>query len=87
MKSKNAKPLTIQEAEHILNVKNLPCSVCDAAPMSDAHHINQGQHFTVGTLQKLPSRSDARLARRAQDVEDQETRRTGRIEHHARQTS
>lgn len=47
MRTKNAKSLTAAERAHIERVKMLPCSVCDAAGPSDAHHINQGQHFTV----------------------------------------
>ena len=31
-------------------VKCLPCSVCDAPGPSAAHHIKQGQHFTVVAL-------------------------------------
>lgn len=52
MRSKNSKPLTGAEEAHIKAVKNLPCSVCDAPPPSDAHHINQGQHFTTVALCK-----------------------------------
>ena len=46
----NSKNLTAADRAHIANVKALPCSVCDAAGPSDAHHINQGQHFTVVAL-------------------------------------
>ena len=52
MKSKNSKSITTLEHEHIGSVKRLPCSVCDAPGPSDAHHINQGQHFTVVALCK-----------------------------------
>lgn len=48
----NSKNLTSADRAHIANVKALPCSVCDAAGPSDAHHINQGQHFTVVALCK-----------------------------------
>lgn len=48
----NSKNLTAADRAHIGNVKDLPCSVCDAAGPSDAHHINQGQHFTVVALCK-----------------------------------
>ena len=48
----NSKNLTAADRAHIANVKALPCSVCDAACPSDAHHINQGQHFTVVALCK-----------------------------------
>ena len=33
-------------------VKEQPCSVCEAAGPSDAHHINQGDHYTVVALCK-----------------------------------
>lgn len=52
MRSKNSKSMTKAEAAHVAAVKGLPCSVCDAAGPSDAHHINQGQHFTVVALCK-----------------------------------
>lgn len=42
MQSKNKKPPTAREREHILRVKSLPCSVCDAPGPSDAHEIKQG---------------------------------------------
>lgn len=51
MRSKSSI-MTRAEAAHIERVKGLPCSVCDAAGPSDAHHINQGQHFTVVALCK-----------------------------------
>lgn len=47
MRTKNAKPITVAESAHIGRVKELPCSVCGASGPSDAHHIEQGQHFTV----------------------------------------
>lgn len=52
MKTKNAKAITVAEHNHMEAVKGLPCSVCDAPPPSDAHHINQGQHWTVVALCK-----------------------------------
>lgn len=52
MRTKNSKPLTPAEDAHIKAVKLQPCSVCDAPPPSDAHHINQGQHFTTVALCK-----------------------------------
>lgn len=52
MRSKNAKALSAREAVHVLAVKALPCSVCDEPGPSDAHHIKQGQHFTVIALCK-----------------------------------
>lgn len=33
-------------------VKELPCSVCDAPPPSDAHHIKQGLQYTCIALCK-----------------------------------
>jgi hypothetical protein len=33
-------------------VKELPCSVCDEVGPSDAHHIEQGLHYTVVALCK-----------------------------------
>lgn len=44
--------LTDKERAHIGRVKELPCSVCDAPPISDAHHIKQGLHFTCVALCK-----------------------------------
>ncbi|KQB59349.1 hypothetical protein [Acidovorax sp. SD340] len=52
MRSKNAKSIKAREAAHIGAVKALPCSVCDEPGPSDAHHIKQGQHFTVVALCK-----------------------------------
>ncbi len=52
MRTKNSKPLTAAEKAHLQAVKDLPCSVCDAPQPSDAHHINQGQHFTAVALCK-----------------------------------
>ena len=52
MLTKNARAITPAERAHLEAVKLLPCSVCDAPPPSDAHHINQGQHFTAVALCK-----------------------------------
>lgn len=52
MRSKNSKAFSPAEKRHVEAVKLLPCSVCDAPPPSDAHHINQGQHFTTVALCK-----------------------------------
>ena len=49
MRTKNAARITPAESEHMGAVKSLPCSVCDG-PGGFAHHINQGQHFTVVAL-------------------------------------
>lgn len=50
MRSKNSARITAHESNHMGLVKSLPCSVCDAPAPSAAHHINQGQHFTVVAL-------------------------------------
>lgn len=52
MRTKNAKAITAAERDHIQRVKQLDCSVCDTAGPTDAHHIEQGQHFTVVALCK-----------------------------------
>jgi hypothetical protein len=52
MRTKNAKAITAAEREHIGRVKMLCCSVCDQPGPSDAHHIKQGQHYTVVALCK-----------------------------------
>ena len=44
--------MTVAERAHVGKVKELPCSLCDAPGPSEAHHINQGQHFTVVALCK-----------------------------------
>ena len=52
MRSRNSRAFTKAEAAHLEAVKSLPCSVCDHPPPSDAHHINQGRHFTAVALCK-----------------------------------
>lgn len=42
--------LTAAERRHLANVKSLPCSVCNAPPPSDAHHIKQGLQYTCVAL-------------------------------------
>jgi hypothetical protein len=44
--------LTVKQREHIGRVKELPCSICDAPPPSDAHHIKQHRQYTVVALCK-----------------------------------
>jgi hypothetical protein len=41
----HSKNLTKADREHLAAVKSLPCGVCEAAPPSDAHHIEQGLHY------------------------------------------
>lgn len=50
MRTKNAKAITAAEHAYIALVKQLECSVCDEPGPSDAHHVKQGQHFTVVAL-------------------------------------
>lgn len=50
MRSKNHKAISAAEHDHIERVKDLPCSVCDQASPSEAHHIEQENHFTVVAL-------------------------------------
>lgn len=50
MQSKNKKPPTAFEREHIELVKSLPCSLCDEAAPSDCHEIKQGQWLTSVAL-------------------------------------
>lgn len=38
------------ERRHLANVKDLPCSVCDAPGPSEAHHIRQGDQYTAIAL-------------------------------------
>lgn len=47
MRTKNAKAITSAESRHLAWVKEQPCAVCEAPGPSDAHHIEQGQHFTA----------------------------------------
>lgn len=52
MRTKNAKSMTAAEREHVGRVRELGCSVCDAPGPSQAHHIAQGNHWTVVALCK-----------------------------------
>lgn len=42
MHSKNKTPMTAAERAHVALVKALPCGVCEAPPISDAHEPEQG---------------------------------------------
>lgn len=42
--------LTPKERKHLERVKSLACAVCDAAPPSEAHHIQQGSQYTAVAL-------------------------------------
>lgn len=37
--------LTPRDRIYLELIKNMPCGVCGAAAPSDAHHIEQGQHY------------------------------------------
>lgn len=50
MRTKNAKAISTVERAHLSRVKELPCSVCDEAGPSDAHHVKQGSHWTCIAL-------------------------------------
>ena len=52
MRSKNHKAITAFESAHLARVKELPCSVCEQPPPSDAHHSEQQNHFTTIALCK-----------------------------------
>jgi cytochrome c553 len=38
------------ERKHLFKVKQLPCSVCDAPPPTEAHHVKQGNQYTCIAL-------------------------------------
>ena len=42
--------LTNKDRAHLAKVKELPCSVCDAPPPSEAHHAKQGSQYTCIAL-------------------------------------
>lgn len=42
--------LTKKERAHLARVKALPCSVCGAAPPSEAHHVKQHRQYTAIAL-------------------------------------
>ena len=42
--------LTQREREHLARVKVLECSVCDTPGPSEAHHMEQGLHYTCIAL-------------------------------------
>ena len=44
--------LTAKERAYVGLVKELPCSVCDAPPPSDAHHVKQLRQYTCVALCK-----------------------------------
>jgi hypothetical protein len=44
--------LTTKQREHLRRVKELPCSVCDEPPPSDAHHVKQHSQYLCVALCK-----------------------------------
>jgi hypothetical protein len=42
--------LNNRERAHLARVKALPCSLCDAPPPSEAHHVRQGSQYTAVAL-------------------------------------
>jgi len=42
--------LNSKEREHIAQVKDLPCSVCDQPGPSEAHHVKQHRQYTCVAL-------------------------------------
>ena len=42
--------LSAKERVHLGRVKELPCSVCEKAGPSQAHHIKQGNQYTAVAL-------------------------------------
>lgn len=47
MRTKNAKRISPAESTHMGLVKESGCAVCGAGPYVEAHHIEQGCHFTT----------------------------------------
>ena len=45
----NTQP-TVAERRHLALVKELPCSVCDTAGPSEAHHVKQSSAWTCIAL-------------------------------------
>ena len=42
----NSSGITDSERRHLAWVKEQPCAVCEAPGPSEAHHIEQGLHFS-----------------------------------------
>jgi hypothetical protein len=42
MHSKNKKAMTAKERTHVEAIKNMPCAICEAPPISEAHEVEQG---------------------------------------------
>ncbi|GAB2494065.1 hypothetical protein [Arenimonas alkanexedens] len=46
MRTKNAASFTRAESAHLAKVKATSCALCDGPAPVEAHHVEQGQHFT-----------------------------------------
>lgn len=52
MRSRNSRAISAPESAHMAAVKESGCAVCGAGGYVEAHHIEQGLHFTtVGLCQ------------------------------------
>lgn len=47
MRTRNATRITPAEAAHLAKVKRIDCCLCDAPGPGEAHHVEQGDHFTA----------------------------------------
>lgn len=47
MRTKNAARITAAESAHLAAAKSVACVLCDAPPPVEAHHVVQGDHYTV----------------------------------------
>lgn len=52
MKTESARLIGLAATARVGAIKGLLCNVCDAPALSDAHHINKGQHFVAEALCK-----------------------------------
>lgn len=48
----NSKNISARARVHMANIKGMSCIVCDASGPSEAHHVRQGDHFSVLPLCK-----------------------------------
>lgn len=52
MRSVNSRRHDQDESAHLAAVKRCACVLCDAPPPSEAHHMDQGNHYTTIALCK-----------------------------------
>lgn len=88
MRTKNARPIDADEAEHLALVKSCACVFCNAAPPSEAHHVKQGRHFcTVAACKRCHDAKAWRIGHPNEfDAINETNRRVARIRNgeHAR---